>query len=196
MMSKKISFVFIIFSCIFLLASCKGDDTYKLARGIHDYELNQVGYEQTLAMAQKGNYDVNCRDCFKGMDTSSISLFAYACEVDFEIAQAIYNNGADIEVSNQEFPMTPLLAALSGNRNNTDIVYWLIDEGADMNAVSYNKCSVFQYLRYWDDTEDTQQLIQYFKEHCDMEYLEKETEGTLLGKWEDLWNEEGEFVFY
>lgn len=73
---------------------------------------------------------------------------------------------------------------------------WLISEGADINAISYDKCSVFQELRYWDDNEETQELIQYFKENCDMEYLKKNTEGTQLGSWDKIWNKDGEFIFY
>lgn len=192
---KKICALCFVLICAFILVSC-GDDTYKLAKKIYNYKLNGTGYDETLKMAQKGNYDANCEDCFKGIDTPNISLFAYACEVDFELAKAIYDNGADIESSNPEYYETPLLAATSKNRNNTEIVYWLIHEGADINAVSYNKCSVFQNLRYWEDNERTRELIEYFKDHCDMEYLKKNTEGTQLGSWDKLWNENGEFIFY
>lgn len=195
-MNKKLCVLVLVFICSFGFVSCKNDDTYKLAEKIYDYKLNHEGYDETLEMARKGNYDANCKDCFRGFDTSNVSLFAYACEVDFEIAKAIYDNGADIESSNEEYHYTPLLAAVRGNRNNTDIVYWLIGEGADINAVSYNKCSVFQELRYWDDNEDTQELIRYFMDNCDMEYLKKNTEGTQLGSWDELWNKDGEFVFY
>ena len=193
--SRKICLLLFL-TCSFLMTSCMGDDTYKLAKQMHNYKLNQNGYEETLKMAQKGNYDANCEDCFKGIDTSNISLFAYACEVDFEIAKAVYENGANIEVSNPEYYETPLLAALDGNRNNTDIVYWLIDEGADINAVSFDKCCVFQYLRFWDDNAATRELVRYFEDNCDMEYLEKSTEGTMFGSWDKLWDESGEFVFY
>lgn len=194
--SKKLCALLLFIVCSLALTSCKSDDTYKLAKGIENYKRNKTGYEETLKMAQRGNYDANCEDCFKGIDTSNVSLFAYACEIDYEIAKAIYENGADIESSNPEYYKTPLLAALNGNRNNTEIVYWLIDEGADINAVSYNKCSVFQYLSYWDDNEATQELIRYFMDNCDMEYLEKHTEGTQLGSWDALWDDNGEFVFY
>ncbi len=147
-------------------------------------------------MAQKGDYDANCEACFKGMDTEQISLFAYACKVDYEIAKAVYANGADIESSNSEFFETPLLAALEGNRNNTEMIYWLIDEGADINAVAFDKCCVFHYLRFWDDNAKTQELIKYFRENCDMDYLEKSTEGTVFAKWDEMWDENGEFIFY
>ncbi|MBQ0000793.1 MAG: hypothetical protein KBT01_04550 [Clostridiales bacterium] len=193
---KKLCVLFLVFICSLVFVSCKSDDTYKLAKQIRNYKLTGEGYEETLEMARKGNYDANCKDCFKGIDTSNISLFAYACEVDFEIAKAIYENGADIEVSNPEFPETPLLAATRGNRNNPDIVYWLIDQGADINAVSFDKCSVFQNLRFWEDNEDTWALIRYFKENCDLEYLKTSTEGTLICSWDELWNVNGEFNFY
>lgn len=194
-MKKKICILFILI-CSLVLTSCGGGDTYKLAKKMYHYKLHQEGYEETLKMAQRGNYDANCKDCFKGADTSNVSLFAYACMVDYEIAKAVYDNGADIEASNPNYYETPLLAALEGNRNNPDIVYWLIDEGADINAVSFDKCCVFQYLRFWEDNEDTQELIRYFKEHCDMEYLEVSTKGTLLGNWDELWDENGQFIFY
>ena len=52
--------------CMLFLTACSGDDTYKLAKKIREYKLNKTGYEETLKMAEKGNYDANCRDCFKG----------------------------------------------------------------------------------------------------------------------------------
>ena len=179
-----------------LLTSCSGDDTYRLAKKIHEYEINRTGYEETLKMAEKGNYDANCLDCFKGFDTENVSLFAYACKVDFDIAKAIYDNGADIEASNPEFPRPPLLAALRGNRNNTEIVYWLIDQGADINAVDHSGRSVFHYLRFWDDTEETRELINYFEDNCDMQYLKEKTSGFAFYEWDEMWNSDGEFVFY
>ena len=181
---------------ILLLSSCSGDDTYRLAKKIHEYEVDKVGYEETLRMAEKGNYDANCRDCFKGFDTENVSLFAYACIVDFDIAKAIYENGADIEVSNPEFPRTPLLSALRGNRNNLEIVYWLIEQGADINAVDHSNRSVFHYLRFWDDTEETLELISYFEDNCDMQYLKEQTSAFAFYKWDEMWDEKGEFVFY
>lgn len=193
---RRTCVLLVLVLCSFVLVSCAGDDTYKLAKKINEYKLTGEGYEQALEMAQKGNYDANCEDCFKGIDTENISLFAYACKVDYDLAKVIYANGASIESSNSEFFETPLLAALEGNRNNTDIVYWLVDEGADINAVAFDRCSVFQYLRYWDDNDETQKLIRYFKENCDMEYLENATQGTIFAKWDEMWDENGEFVFY
>ena len=195
-LKKKVLVFLLLFVSSILLTACKNDDTYKLAKQIDEYKLSGEGYAETLEMARKGNYDAGCEDCFKGKDAKKESLFAFACSVDFEIAKAVYENGADIDTSNQEFFKTPLLAAIEGNSNNPDIVYWLISEGADINAVSYNKASVFQYLRFWDDNPDTQELITYFKEHCDMEYLKESTEGTLLCSWDDLWDADGEFNFY
>lgn len=195
-MLKKIIAVISICICSLMLASCVGDDTYKLAKKMHEYEIKETGYKETLKMAEKGNYDANCKDCFKGMDTQNISLFAYACKVDMDFAQAIYENGADIEVSNSKFEQTPLLAALDGNRDNTEIVYWLIEEGADIDAIDYDDGCVFYYLRYWEDNEDTQELISYFKENCDMKYLEKNTKDNKICSWDDMWDENGEFVFY
>lgn len=184
------------FVCVLQLTSCGGKDTYKLAKKMYEYELHQSGYEETLKMAQKGNYDANCEDCFIGLDTQNISLFAYACSVNIDFAKAIYDHGADIESSNSDYFETPLLSALHGNRNDTDMIYWLIEEGADINAVDWQKNSVFHNLRYWQDNEENRALIQFFKEHCDMEYLKEQTKEKPYGKWEELWDENGEFVFY
>lgn len=182
--------------CMLLLTSCAGDDTYKLAKKIREYKLTKTGYEETLEMAQKGNYDANCRDCFKGVDTSNISLFAYACMVDYDIARAVYDNGADIEIANKEFSQTPLLAALEGNRNNMKIVYWLIEQGANINAVDYDNCSAFNYIRYWDDNEETRELIDYLINNCDMQYLKEKTANNPFCSWDEMWDEDNEFVFY
>lgn len=195
-MMKKILVSIVLLICSFVLIACKGDDTYDLAKKMREYKLTGKGYEETLKMAKTGKYDANCKDCFKGIDSENISLFAYACNVDYDFAKAIYEHGAGIEISNEEFYETPLLAALEGNKNNTDIVYWLIDEGADINAVSFDKCSVFHYLRFWDDNAKTQELISYFKENCDMEYLKDETQGTIFAKWDEMWDENGDFIFY
>lgn len=182
--------------CALLLTACAGDDTYKLAKRIHEYDLNKTGYEETLKMAEEGNYDANCNDCLRGMDSSNISLFAYACKVDWNIAKAIYDNGADIESANPEFNQTPLLAAIRGNRNCTEIVYWLIEQGADINAVDYNNCSVFNYIRYWENTEETQKLISYFKNNCDMQYLKENTSDNPFCSWEEMWDDNNELIFY
>lgn len=179
-----------------LLTACSGSDTYKLAKKMYEYKLNKTGYEETLMMAEKGNYDANCRDCFKGADTSNVSLFAYACKVDINFAKAIYDNGADIESSNSEFEQTPLLAALESNRNNVEIAYWLIDNGANINAIDYDNCSVFNYMRYWENNEETQKLISYFKNNCDMQYLKENTADNHLCSWDDMWDDNNEFVFY
>lgn len=193
---KGMKGILLICICVFCMTSCGRDDTYKLAKKIYDYDMKQSGYEDALAMAQKGNYDANCKDCFKGVDTSNISLFAYACKVDEEIAKAIYENGANIESANDEFYQTPLLAAVYGNRNHPEMIYWLIDQGADVNAVDYNQCSVFHYLIYWDDNEETQELIQYFKDNCDMELLKKQTKDARYCDWDALWDEDGNLIFY
>lgn len=193
---KKKSIVVVLCFCILLLTACSGNDTYKLAKKMHEYQIDKTGYEETLKMAEKGNYDANCRDCFKGMDTSNISLFAYACKVDFNFAKAVYDNGADIEISNSEFYQTPLLAALESNRNNPEIVYWLIEQGANINAVDYDHCSVFNYLRYWENNEDTQELIRYFKNNCDMQYLKENTTGNPFCSWDEMWDEDNKLVFY
>lgn len=195
-MMKKITVIIIFCICALLMVSCSFDDTYKLAKKMYEYEQDGTGYKDTLKMAKEGNYDPDCTDCFKGADTQNVSLFAYACEVDMDFAMAIYDNGADIESSNPDYPRTPLLAALNGNRNNIDIVYWLIDEGADINAVDFQDSCVFNYLRYWDDNEQTQELISYFKENCDMEYLEESIDGNKFCSWDDMWDDNGEFVFY
>lgn len=195
---KKTKLILIMSVCIcsLMLMSCSSGDTYKLAKKINNYNLSGTGYEETLAMAKKGNYDANCRDCFKGIDTRNVSLFALACEVDIDIAKAIYDNGADIEVSNAEFEQSPLLAAVSGNRNNTEIVYWLIDRGANINAVDYDNCCVFNYLRYWENNENTQKLITYFIDNCDMQYLKDNTADNPLCSWDKMWSEDNEFNFY
>lgn len=196
-MKKKLILIAVTLCfCILLLTACSTDDTYKLAKKMHEYKLNNTGYEETLKMAEKGNYDANCTDCFKGLDSNNISLFAYACKVDWDIAKAVYDNGADIDVSNAEFEQTPLLAALEGNRNNTEIVYWLIDQGANINAVDYDNCCVFNYLRYWENNAETQELISYFKNNCDMQYLKENTTDNPFCSWDEMWNDENEFVFY
>ena len=182
--------------CMLFLTACSGDDTYKLAKKIREYKLNKTGYEETLKLAEKGNYDANCRDCFNGADTSNISLFAYACMVDYDIARAIYENGADIEIANSEFYQTPLLAALDGNRNNVEIVYWLIEQGANINVVDYDNCSVFNYIRYWDDNEETQELIGYLKNNCDIQYLKEKTTDNPFCSWDEMWDEDNQFVFF
>ena len=196
MKKKSNVFALALCLCLLLLTSCTGNDTYKLAKIMREYKLNGTGYDDALSMAEKGNYDANCKDCFKGADTSNISLFAYACEVDLNIAKAVYENGADIEVANSEFNQTPLLAALEGNRNNTDIIYWLIEQGADINAVDYDNCSVFNYLRYWENNEETQNLITYFKNNCDMRYLKDNTVDNPFCSWDEMWDEENALVFY
>lgn len=193
---KKIYMVFMVFVCMIQLSSCGGKDTYKLAKKMYEYELHQSGYEETLKMAQKGNYDANCKDCFIGPDTQNISLFAYACSVNMEFAKAIYAHGADIESSNSDFYKTPLLSALYGNRNDAEMIYWLIEEGADINAVDWQGDTVFHNLRFWQEDETSRKLVQYFTEHCDMEYLKEKTKDKTYGKWEDLWDENGAFVFY
>lgn len=195
-MIKKLKTIMTICVSALVLTSCTSGNTYRLAQKMYDYKKDGSGYEQTLKMAEEGNYDANCEDCFKGTDSKNISLLAYACQVDIDFAKAIYDNGADIESSNSDFPQTPLLAALDGNRNNPEIVYWLIDEGADIDAVDYDKCSVFHYLRYWEDNDETQELISYFIDNCDMEYLEEETDGCKLADWDEMWDEDGDFVFY
>ena len=96
----------------------------------------------------------------------------------------------------REYNRTPLLAALNGNRNNIEIIYWLIDQGANINAVDYDNCSVFNYIRYWDDNDDTQELINYLKDNCDMQYLKEKTENNPLCSWDEMWDEDNEFVFY
>ena len=196
MKKKTIIVVTLLWLCSMLVTACAGDDTYKLAKKIHEYELNGTGYEETLKMARAGHYDANCRDCFRGIDTGNISLFAYACKVDLNIAKAIYDNGADIEISNSEFEQTPLLAALDGNRNNPEIAYWLMEQGADINAIDYDNCSVFNHMRFWEDNEENRALINYFKSNCDMQYLKENTANNPFCSWEKMWDEEGEFVFY
>ena len=196
MKNKKLLVLVWVAICSLLFASCSFDDTYKLAKRIRNYEINGDDYKDALKMARKGNYDANCKECFRGIDAEKISLFAYACEVDYEIAQEIYDNGADIDVSNSKYPMTPLLAALRKNRNNTEIIYWLIDEGADINAIAFDNRCVFHYLKYWDDNDETRALIQYFKDNCDIDYLREKTEDSKTGSFDDLWDEDGEFIFY
>lgn len=193
---KPVTIFTVLFLCIMMLSSCSGKDTYTLAKKIHEYDLNQTGYEETLQMALDGNYDANCKDCFKGIDSINISLFSYACKVDIDIAKAVYQNGASIEVSNPDFPQSPLLAALDGNRNNPEIIYWLIHEGANINAIDYDCCSVFHYLRYWDDNEETQALIEFFKENCDLKYLKEKTTDHPYCSYDALWDENENLIFY
>lgn len=195
-MKKKWSLVIVCCLITMLLVACDKDDTYKLAKNMNNYKLNGTGYQETLQMAKKGNYDPNCKDCFKGNDSSNISLFAFACSVDMDFAKAVYENGADIEASNDKMPRTPLLAALYQNRNNTEIVYWLIEEGANINAVDFDGKSVFHYLRYWEDNENTQELISYFLNNCDMEQIKKDTVGSKNPTWDEMWDEYGNLVFY
>lgn len=195
-MNGKFNVIALIFICTLILTSCAGNDTYRLAKKMREYKLHNTGYEDTLKMATKGNYDANCKDCFRGIDSKNISLFAYSCEVDLEFAKAIYDSGADIESANNEFYQTPLLSALDGNRNNPEIVYWLIDKGANINTVDYNNCCVFNYLRFWEDNDETQGLIEYFKENCDLKYLKENTVDNPLCNWDDMWGEDGEFIFY
>ena len=94
MKNKKLLVLVWVAICSLLFASCSFDDTYKLAKRIRNYEINGDDYKDALKMARKGNYDANCKECFRGIDAEKISLFAYACEVDYEIAQEIYDNGA------------------------------------------------------------------------------------------------------
>jgi len=195
-MYKKILIILCVCFFSLMLTSCAEGDTYKLAKKMYEYKQSGTGYEETLKMAQKGDYDANCTDCFKGKDTRNLSLFAYACEVDTDIAKAVYNNGAEIESVNPDFPRTPLLSAVNGNRNNPEIVYWLIEQGADINAVDYDNCSVFNYLRFWEDNEETQKLIAYFVDNCDMQYLEESTANNPLCSWDKMWTADNDFIFY